>query len=92
MIRTIASVAAVAAVIVASAAGAQMEAVMKAPRFAPLAIEQLHPYQKPLAEQIMKVSSGHCRPVIRIASCAVAIVGDATSEEAGEGMSELGPG
>ena len=41
----------------------------KEPRFAPLALEQLNAYQKPLAEQIMKVSSvglgGPYNPLLR---------------------------
>src|SRR5512140_616730 len=41
----------------------------KAPRFTPLTIDQLHPYQKPLGEQIMKVSSvglaGPYSPLLR---------------------------
>ena len=41
----------------------------KAPRFAPLTIEQLNPYQKPLGQQILKVSSiglgGPYNPLLR---------------------------
>jgi 4-carboxymuconolactone decarboxylase len=41
----------------------------KAPRFTPLTVDQLNPYQKPLGEQIMKVSSvglaGPYSPLLR---------------------------
>jgi 4-carboxymuconolactone decarboxylase len=59
MMKTIASVAALAlaAGLATPAAGAETDAVTKPPRFAPLTVDQLHPFQKPLGEQIMKVSS-----------------------------------
>jgi len=45
------------------------QASNKSPRFAQLTLEQLHPYQKPLGEQIMKVSSiglaGPYNPLLR---------------------------
>lgn len=41
----------------APAFSADAAAPVKPPRFAPLTVDQLHPYQKPLGEQIMKVSS-----------------------------------
>ena len=41
----------------APALSADAAAPVKPPRFAPLTVDQLHPYQKPLGEQIMKVSS-----------------------------------
>ena len=52
-----------------SAVGADPESSAKPPRFAPLTMEQLNVYQKPLAEQIMKVSSvglgGPYNPLLR---------------------------
>ena len=49
--------------------GADASTAPKAPRFAPLAMEQLNVYQKPLGEQIMKVSSiglgGPYSPLLR---------------------------
>jgi 4-carboxymuconolactone decarboxylase len=49
--------------------GADPSAPAKAPRFAPLTIDQLNIYQKPLGEQIMKVSSiglgGPYSPLLR---------------------------
>ena len=49
--------------------GADASTAPKAPRFAPLTMDQLHVYQKPLGEQIMKVSSvglgGPYSPLLR---------------------------
>lgn len=49
--------------------GADESAAPKAPRFTPLTIDQLNVYQKPLGEQIMKVSSiglaGPYSPLLR---------------------------
>src|ERR1017187_2576414 len=49
--------------------GADASAAPKAPRFTPLTIDQLNVYQKPLGEQIMKVSSiglgGPYSPLLR---------------------------
>lgn len=49
--------------------GADASTAPKAPRFAPLTIDQLNVYQKPLGEQIMKVSSiglgGPYSPLLR---------------------------
>src|SRR5450756_18524 len=49
--------------------GADASTAPKAPRFSPLTIDQLHVYQKPLGEQIMKVSSvglaGPYSPLLR---------------------------
>ena len=49
--------------------GADAATTPKAPRFEPLSIEQLNVYQKPLGEQIMKVSSiglgGPYSPLLR---------------------------
>lgn len=51
------------------ALAADPDPAAKAPRFAPLTIEQLNVYQKPLGEQIMKVSSvglgGPYNPLLR---------------------------
>ncbi len=53
----------------AAPAAAADDVATTAPRFAPLTMDQLHPYQKPLAEQIMKVSSvglgGPYNPLMR---------------------------
>jgi 4-carboxymuconolactone decarboxylase len=49
--------------------GADASAAPKAPRFTPLTVDQLNVYQKPLGEQIMKVSSiglgGPYSPLLR---------------------------
>src|SRR5512140_670095 len=51
------------------AAAAEPTPPAKAPRFPLLSLEQLHPYQRPLGEQIMKVSSiglgGPYNPLLR---------------------------
>ena len=51
------------------ATAAEPETATKAPRFAPLTMDQLNTYQKPLGEQIMKVSSvglgGPYNPLLR---------------------------
>jgi 4-carboxymuconolactone decarboxylase len=55
--------------VVSSTLGADTMAPMTQPRFAPLTLEQLNVYQKPLGEQIMKVSSvglgGPYSPLLR---------------------------
>jgi 4-carboxymuconolactone decarboxylase len=65
--RAVAAVAAAATV--AAVMAADGDAGSKPPRFAPLTIEQLNVYQKPLGEQIMKVSSvglsGPYSPLLR---------------------------
>ena len=57
------------AAVFGSAVAAEPEAATKAPRFAPLTMDQLNTYQKPLGEQIMKVSSiglgGPYNPLLR---------------------------
>jgi 4-carboxymuconolactone decarboxylase len=59
----------VAAMFGQSAVGADPESTAKPPRFAALTMEQLNVYQKPLGEQIMKVSSvglgGPYNPLLR---------------------------
>ena len=59
----------VAAIFAQLAVGADPESPAKPPRFAPLTMEQLNVYQKPLGEQIMKVSSvglgGPYNPLLR---------------------------
>src|SRR5499427_9671663 len=63
------AVIALAAGLVRLAIGADPEAPAKPPRFAALTIDQLNAYQKPLGEQIMKVSSvglrGPYSPLLR---------------------------
>jgi len=65
--RAVAAVAAAATV--AAVMAADGDASSKPPRFAPLTMEQLNVYQKPLGEQIMKVSSvglsGPYSPLLR---------------------------
>ena len=71
MTKTVASIA--AEIVIASVACAAMAADQsppaKAPRFPPLTFEQLNVYQKPLGEQILKVSSvglgGPYNPLLR---------------------------
>lgn len=67
-IATIAVSAILAGIPVQSSAADSLPAA-KAPRFAPLTIDQLNVYQKPLGEQIMKVSSiglgGPYSPLLR---------------------------
>jgi len=57
------------AAVSSSAAAAESDPATKAPRFAPLTMDQLNIYQKPLGEQIMKVSSvglgGPYNPLLR---------------------------
>ena len=57
------------AVLFVGATAAEPEAAAKPPRFAPLTPDQLNVYQKPLGEQIMKVSSvglgGPYNPLLR---------------------------
>src|SRR5215470_9549401 len=66
MNRTLAAIAASTAF---AAVAADQPQPAKAPRFAPLTYEQLNAYQKPLGEQIMKVSSvglgGPYNPLLR---------------------------
>ena len=66
MNRTLAGIVASAAF---AAVAADQTAPAKAPRFAPLTFEQLNTYQKPLGEQILKVSSvglgGPYNPLLR---------------------------
>ena len=63
------AVMALAAAVGPPAIGADPEAAAKPPRFAPLTMDQLNVYQKPLGEQIMKVSSvglgGPYSPLLR---------------------------
>src|SRR5947209_5992049 len=71
MKKTVASVAAklLIASVACAASAAGQSAPAKSPRFAPLTFEQLNVYQKPLGEQILKVSSvglgGPYNPLLR---------------------------
>src|SRR5258708_23649434 len=69
MKKTVAGIVATALVAGLGLPVAAADAEAKAQRFAPLTIDQLNPYQKPLGEQILKVSSvglgGPYNPLLR---------------------------